>query len=127
MAKEFSRTVRVADQIQRSLALLIQTEVSDPRVGLVNINDIEVTRDYSLARVFVTFVDRENEDDCEKALAALNNAAGFLRALLAKSLNSRTTPKLLFVYDKTTANGTKLASLINTALKADRDHHETRD
>ena len=123
MPKDFSRTERVADQIQRCLAQIIQLEVSDPRVGLVNINDVEVSRDYSVARVFVTFVNRDSQKESEESLKALNNAAGFLRAQLAKSLNARTTPRLQFIYDKTGLQGAKLDRLIDDALQADREQH----
>lgn len=123
MPKDFSRTERVADQIQRCLAQIIQLEVSDPRVGLVNINDVEVSRDYSVARVFVTFVNRDSQKESEEPLKALNNAAGFLRAQLAKSLNARTTPRLQFIYDKTGLQGAKLDRLIDDALQADREQH----
>jgi ribosome-binding factor A len=127
MPKDFSRTLRVADQIQRSLAQLIQLEVSDPRVGLVNINDVEVSRDYAIARVFVTFVDRESQAECEQSVEALNKAAGFLRVHLAKSLNTRTTPRLQFVYDMSAIEGPKIDRLIDNALQADRDHHANQD
>lgn len=123
MAKEFSRTVRVADQIQRSLAQLIQTELADPRIGLVNINDVDVSRDYANARVYVTFLNRESEEECREALAGLNSAARYLRGLLAKSLNSRTTPRLSFVYDKTSSQGHRVNHLISRALEADREQH----
>ncbi len=55
MAREFNRTDRLADAVQRLLAQAIQFEIRDPRVGMVNINDVEVSRDLSFARVFVTF------------------------------------------------------------------------
>lgn len=127
MPKDYSRTVRVADQIQRSLAQLIQLEIGDPRVGLVNINDVEVSRDYAVARVYVTFVNRESPTEQEASLNALNKAAGFLRAQLAKTLNARTTPRLQFIYDKSSQEGSKLDRLINDALRADKDHHQNLD
>lgn len=126
MPKDFSRTVRVADQIQRSLAQLIQVEIADPRVGLVNINDVEVSRDYAVARVYVTFVNRDTQAECDESLKALNKAAGFLRAQLAKSLNARTTPRLLFIYDSSSAEGSKLDRLIDDALQADSNHHSNQ-
>ncbi|MEX1032292.1 MAG: 30S ribosome-binding factor RbfA [Cellvibrionaceae bacterium] len=121
MPKEFSRNVRVADQIQRSLAQLIQSDIADPRLGLVNINDVDVSRDYANARVYVTFVGGEEETDVAESIAILNKAAGYLRRLLAKSLNSRTTPRLSFVYDKTSVDGQKLSHLIDQAITADRN------
>jgi ribosome-binding factor A len=119
MPKEFSRNVRVADQIQRSLAQLIQSDIADPRLGLVNVNAVDVSRDYANARVYVTFVGDEAAGNVEQSMAILNKAAGYLRGLLAKELNSRTTPRLSFVYDKTSVEGQRLSRLIDQAVRAD--------
>ena len=54
MSEMSSRVQRVADQIQRELATLIQMEVNDPRVGMVSVTAVEVSRDLSYAKVFVT-------------------------------------------------------------------------
>jgi len=54
MAKEYSRTRRVGEQMQRELAALIQREIKDPRLGMVTVSGVEVARDYSVAKVFVT-------------------------------------------------------------------------
>jgi len=124
MPKEFSRSVRVADQIQRNLARLIQTEVSDPRVGLVNINEVEVSRDFSHAKVFVTFINSDDETEAEKSVAVLNKAASFLRTHLAKTLNTRTTPQLHFEYDRTSITGQRLTRLIDQAVSADEERNK---
>lgn len=120
MAREFKRTDRLGDAIQRILAQLIQMEIRDPRIGMVNINDVDVTRDLSIARVFVTFVGKETDEECDKAAKALNNASGFLRSQLAKQLDIRVTPRLTFVYDKTSVRGQHLSQLIDKAVKQDR-------
>jgi len=52
MAKEYSRTERVGDMLQRELAILIQNEMRDPRVSMVNITAAQVSRDLSHARIF---------------------------------------------------------------------------
>jgi|SRR5690606_3199915 len=121
MPKEFSRQVRVADQIQRNLAQLIQSEVGDPRLGLVNVNEVDVSRDYANARVYVTFVGDRSEAEIAQSIAILNKAAGFLRSRLAKNLNSRTTPRLNFQYDKTSVEGQRLSHLINQAMREQKD------
>ncbi|NIB44289.1 30S ribosome-binding factor RbfA [Pseudomaricurvus alkylphenolicus] len=120
MAREFKRTDRLGDAIQRILAQLIQFEVRDPRIGMVNINDVDVSRDLASARVFVTFVGKESDEDCEKAAAALNKASGFLRSHLAKELDIRVTPRLTFIYDKTSVRGQQLSQLIDRAVREDR-------
>lgn len=119
MPKEFSRNVRVADQIQRSLAQLIQSDISDPRLGLVNVNGVDVSPDYANARVYVTFI---GDADVKQSIAILNKASGYLRGLLAKQLNSRTTPRLNFVYDESTVRGQELSQLIDKAVSEDRKH-----
>lgn len=129
MAREFARTDRVADAIQRILATAIAQEVRDPRVGMVNINDVTVTRDMAHAKVFVTFVgkgstDDENNSECEKSLEVLNHASGFLRGVVAKELNMRVTPRLHFVYDQTSIRGQQLSSLIDKAIAEDATHSD---
>jgi len=120
MAREFKRTDRLGDAVQRILAQLIQVEVRDPRIGMVNINDVVVSRDLSFARVYVTFVGKDTEEACLEAAEALNKASGFLRSQLAKELNIRTTPRLQFIYDKTSVQGQHLSQLIDKAVRQDQ-------
>lgn len=135
-----SRVQRVADQIQRELASLIQMEVNDPRVGMVSVTGVEVSRDLAHAKVFVTVLNTLTDDsqinestlsepgdldklEIKENIDALNKAAGFLRSLLAKRLSTRSTPKLRFYYDGSIAHGQQLSSLIDSALAADQDSH----
>jgi ribosome-binding factor A len=120
MPREFTRSDRVSDAIQRLLGTLIPQEIRDPRVGMVNINDVTVTRDMAYAKVYITFVGAENEAASLEAAAVLNKASGFLRSFLAKELSMRTVPKLQFIYDKTSIRGQQLSSLIDKAVATDR-------
>ncbi len=117
MPREFSRGRRVADQIRKDLAILIQREIKDPRLGMVTINDAKVSRDLAVADVYFTVLP---EGDSAAAEDLLNNAGGFLRSLLAKNLSTRTTPRLRFHYDHTVENGARLSKAIDTALASDR-------
>ena len=134
------RVQRVADQIQRELASLIQMEVSDPRVGMVSVTGVEVSRDLAHAKVFVTVLNTLTDDseinkstlsepgdldklEIKENIDALNKAAGFLRSLLAKRLSTRSVPKLRFHYDSSIERGQQLSSLIDSALAADQDSH----
>ncbi|TVZ40162.1 ribosome-binding factor A [Alteromonadaceae bacterium 2753L.S.0a.02] len=124
MPKEFNRSDRVADALQRSLANTIRTEIQDPRVGMVNINSVSVTRDLAHAKVYVTFVGSDSDTESESSVAALNNAAGYLRNLVSRDLTMRSTPRLQFIYDKTSIRGQELSSLIDRAVAEDRAHHQ---
>ncbi len=83
MAKEYSRTQRIGDQMQRELAQLIRREVKDPRVGLVTITAVEVSRDVGHAKIFITVMGQDNSEEIAQSIKVLNAAAGFLRMQLA--------------------------------------------
>jgi len=127
MAREFSRTQRVADFLKQELAGLIQLELRDPRIGMISVTGVEVSRDMSYAKVFVTVLGKDTEADAAPSLEALNHAAGFLRSQIAKINNARTTPKLRFVFDQSIGRGAHMSKLIDDAVAADREHAQGRD
>lgn len=123
MAQQFSRIQRVGDYLKRELSLLIQQEVRDPRIGMVNVNEVQVSRDLAHAKIFVTFVGVSGEHERDVALDALNKASGFLRSVIAATNHMRTTPKLHFVFDTSVSRGAELSALIDRALAADVAQH----
>ncbi|MCP3907035.1 MAG: 30S ribosome-binding factor RbfA [Oceanicoccus sp.] len=120
MAKEYSRTQRVGDFLKQELASLIQFEVRDPRVGMVSITDVEVSRDMSHAKVFMTVLGKDSEEEASESIEVLNKAAGFLRTQIAKNNNARTTPRLRFYFDSSVGRGQHLSNLIDKAVSADK-------
>lgn len=124
MAKESSRGRKIADLIQRELALLIQREVKDPRLGMITINEAKVSRDLAFSDIYFTVLPSETHEEVEQLL---NEAGGFLRTQLAKILKTRTTPKLRFHYDATIENGARLSRAIDDALADDERRHGDRD
>ncbi len=119
--RDFHRSDRVGEQIQRELAELIRMEVKDPRVGMITLAGVEVSRDLAHARVF--FTQLEGAEKGQEAQKGLNNAAGFLRRALGQRMRLRSVPQLRFVYDDTPERGAHLSSLIDRALAEDRAHH----
>ena len=120
MAQEYSRTQRVADQIQRELAALIQGEVKDPRVGMATVSAVEVSRDLSHAKVFVTILNGdEDQQEITESVKALNNASGFLRSQLGQRMKLRIVPTLRFHFDDSLSRGNYLSNLIDQARASD--------
>ena len=120
MAQEYSRTQRVADQIQRELAALIQREVKDPRVGMATVSAVEVSRDLSHAKVFVTILNGgEDQQGMTELVKALNNASGFLRSQLGQRMKLRIVPTLRFHFDDSLSRGNYLSNLIDQARASD--------
>ena len=125
MPKEFSRSRRVEESLKRLLADLVRREVKDPRVGLVTITAVEVSRDLTHARVFFTpFAGQGNADE---ALQALRHAAGFLRHELRHALTLRVVPELDFRIDESVERGARLSALISEAVAEDERRHPAGD
>lgn len=121
MPKEFARTSRVGDFLKQELAGLIQLNLRDPRIGgMVSVTGVEVSRDMSHAKVFVTVLGKDTLEEAAESIEALNHAAGFLRSQIAKISNARTTPKLRFVFDASIGRGARMSKLIDDAVAIDR-------
>ena len=126
-ARGFNRTDRIADQIQRDLAVLLQREIKDPRVGMPTISGVKVSRDLAYADVYVTFMAIDAPEKVKEALEVLEHASGMLRSLLSKSIKLRVMPRLRFHYDQTIVEGPRISALINAAVAEDQARHHEDD
>jgi ribosome-binding factor A len=108
------RPQKLGDQIQRELSDLLARELRDPRVGMVTITSVDVSPDFSHAKVFFTVLEK---DKLEDTVHGLRRAAGFLRSQLARRIKLYTTPELRFEYDESVERGDRLSRLIDSALK----------
>ena len=124
MPREFSRPQRVAEQLQRELAVLLQREVKDPRLGMVTVAAVEVSRDLAYATAFVTFLGKDSDKEIADAMKVLHGVAGYLRSMLGKTMRMRQVPNIKFKYDEAQQRGRKMSSLIDKARQRDSDHEE---
>lgn len=130
MARDFKRTDRIADQIQRDLASLIQREIKDPRLGMVTINHIKVAKDLGYADVYITVFPLGGKDEAEalkETLKVLKNAAGFLRTELSRGIKLRVMPELRFHYDESVERGRHLTSLIERARRLEDEENPSKE
>jgi ribosome-binding factor A len=107
----FSRNIRLADQIQKDLAGLIQREIDVAQAGLITLSGVTLSPDYAHAKVYFTVLGAEPE----KATRLLNDKAGWLHAQLYRLLHIHNVPKLRFVHDIQAARGFELSQLIEHA------------
>lgn len=119
MAKEFSRTRRIAQQLQQELAQVLQRDIKDPRIGMVTVNDVDVSRDLSYAKVYVTFFE-EDKAVVEEKLAALETAAGYVRSLVAGRMKLRVMPEIRFIYDASLVEGMRMSNLVSQVISSDQ-------
>ncbi|MCW8863422.1 MAG: 30S ribosome-binding factor RbfA [Colwellia sp.] len=119
MAREYARTDRVGQQIQKEIAVILMREIKDPRLSMTTVSAVEVTRDLAYAKVFVTFFN-DNADEIKASLEVLSEAEGYIRSLLGKRLRARIMPHLRFVYDKSMAEGVRMSALVDQAVASDK-------
>ena len=134
MPKDYPRSRRIAEQIQRELSDIIRLELKDPRVGMITITDVEVTSDHEHAKIFFTRLgdfanaskatSAANAADNATVTQALEHASGFLRSELAHRMRLRIVPQLHFEYDVSVERGVRLSNLIDEAVgnKPDGKH-----
>ena len=128
MAREFKRTDRVSEQLQRELAQIIQMEIKDPRLGMVTVSGVDISRDLYYATAYVTFLGiEETEKSLSQALDILNQASGFVRSLIGKRMKMRVIPQLKFEYDKSIAHGSELSALIQKARNKDSENQSDEE
>lgn len=118
-----ARNRKIADAIQRDLAEIIRLELRDPRVSMVTLTAVEVTRDNSHAKVFFTSLG--SDEQVAACLKGLQSAAGFLRTQIARNLTIRIVPELHFQIDTSIENGVRLSKLIDDALADDAKHPQS--
>jgi ribosome-binding factor A len=126
MAREFARTDRVGQEIQKEIATILMREVKDPRLAMTTVSAVELTRDLAYAKIFVTFFTNE-ASEIKSSIEVLNDAAGFIRSLLAKKLRARIMPHLRFVYDSSMAEGVRMSSLVDEAVASDKHIAESSE
>jgi len=109
LKRSSGRAQKLGDLMQRELSELLQRELRDPRVGMITLTGVDVSPDFSHAKVFFTLLDKDN---LEQAKDGLKRAAGFLRSQLAKRIKLYTMPELRFEYDESVERGDRISRLI---------------
>jgi ribosome-binding factor A len=122
LPKDYPRSRRIAEQIQRELSEILRLELKDPRVGMITLTDVEVSVDQSHAKVFFTLLGEPER--IAAATRGLQHAAGFLRSELAHRMKLRVVPQLQFKYDESVERGARLSQLIDAAVADDARRHK---
>lgn len=121
MAREFSRTDRVGQQVHKEVASILQNEFKtrEPQIGFITVSGAEVSRDLAHAKVFVTFYETD-ESKVKNYLKLLEDNKGFIRSLLAKRLRMRSVPALQFRRDVSVTEGMRISNLVSETVSSDR-------
>ncbi|AAP96264.1 ribosome-binding factor A [[Haemophilus] ducreyi] len=124
MSREFKRSDRVAQELQKEIAVILQREVKDPRIGMVTVSDVEVSRDLAYAKIFVTFLFDNDQDIIAQGMKGLEKAGPYIRTLLGKAMRLRILPELRFIYDQSLVEGMRMSNLVSNVIKSDQAKHK---
>lgn len=125
MAKEFSRAQRVSQEMQKEIAIILQSKIKDPRIGTATVSGIHLSRDLVYAKVFVTLLNDNEPKQVKECIKALQNASRFIRLLLGKAMRLRVVPELTFAYDNSLVEGMRMSHLVTSVLRNDAEKHST--
>lgn len=117
------RPERLAEAIKKEIADLIRTEIKDPRLGFVTITGVEVTRDLSYAKIFVSVMG--SDDQRKETMAVLQKAAGYMRSEVGRRIKVRHVPELMFKLDTSLDHGTRIMELLQEVNK--REENSTNE
>jgi ribosome-binding factor A len=105
------RVSRVGEQIKKELSQIIQAELKDPRIGFITVTGVEVTNDFSQAKVYMSVLGSDEQK--EATLKALGKSTGFLRSELGKRIRMRKIPELAFKFDSSIDYGSRIEKLLD--------------
>ena len=113
--KNNNRMGRIDEEYKKELSHIISYELKNPKVtGLISVTDVKTTPDLKYAKVYVSIL---NSKDVKETFAGLKKSAGFIRSELAKKVNLRNTPELIFEIDDSLEYGAKIDSILNDIMK----------
>ena len=124
MSREFKRSDRVAQELKKEVAIILQREVKDPRIGMVTVSDVEVSRDLAYAKIFVTFLFDSDQAAIEQGMAGLEKVSPYIRSLVGKAMRLRIVPELRFIYDESLVEGMRMSNLVSNVIRQDEAKHK---
>ena len=124
MSREFKRSDRVAQELKKEVAVILQREVKDPRIGMVTVSDVEVSRDLAYAKIFVTFLFDNDQEAITQGMKGLEKASPYIRSLVGKVMRLRIVPELRFIYDESLVEGMRMSNLVSIVIRVDEAIHK---
>lgn len=117
MPKNENRLNRINEELKKEISQIISFELKNPEAtGLISVTKVKVTPDLKYAKVYISLLNSKNE---EKTIEAIHNASGFIRSLIAKRINLRITPELVFEKDDSMEYGMKIDSILKDLNKGE--------
>ena len=115
MPKNDNRLNRINEELKKEISQIISFELKNPdATGLISVTKVKITPDLKYAKVYVSLLNSKNDN---KTIEALKQSSGFIRSLIAKRINLRVTPELVFEKDDSMEYGMKIDSILKDLKK----------
>lgn len=122
MPKNNTRFDRINEELKREISHIISYELKNPSVtGLISVTKAKITPDLKYAKIYISILNSKNE---QETLEGLKQSAGFIRSQIAKRINLRITPELVFERDDSIEYGARIDSILRELKK---DHTEEKE
>lgn len=121
MIKKHHRSQRLEGELLKVLSEIIREDLKDPRLNLITLTDIKVSRDLSFAKIFISHLD---EEKAKEGLMALNKGKGFIRKQIGMKLKLRIVPEIAFFIDDTLNYSLKINKILKSIEKDENDTEE---
>ena len=109
-----TRLSRIDEEYRKELSQIISYELKNPNVtGLISVTKVKVTNDLKFAKVYVSILNSKN---VKESLAGLKKSSGFIRSELARRVNLRNTPEIIFELDDSLEYGAKIDSILKEIM-----------
>ena len=119
MRKSSHKNQRVNVEVQKELSRIISYEIKDPRIApMTTVTGVEVTPDLKFCKAYISVLGDDRAG--EETLVGLKNASGYIRRELARIINLRNTPELIFVQDNSIQYGIEMSKKIDEVMSADK-------
>ena len=110
-----NRLERINEELKKEISHIISYELKNPNVtGLISVTKAKITPDLKYARIYVSILNSKN---VKETLAGLKKSSGFIRSAIAKTINLRITPELVFELDDSMEYGAKIDSILKDIMK----------
>ncbi|NLC87409.1 MAG: 30S ribosome-binding factor RbfA [Clostridiaceae bacterium] len=115
MPKNENRLNRINEELRKEISQIISYELKNPEAtGLISVTKVKITPDLKYAKVYISMINTKND---EKTLEAIKKSSGFIRSEIAKRINLRITPELVFEIDDSLEYGAKIDKIIDDLKK----------
>jgi len=127
MRKNSVKNIRINGEVQKALSEIIRSELKDPRVHpMTSVVQVSVTPDLKICKAYISVL--ADEEQAKDTIRGLKSAEGFIRRMLAKTINLRNTPELTFVLDESIEYGVTMSKLIDEVThKEDKKDEENEE